>query len=260
MDAADHLPARLLERFAECLLRVEPRTVIGHHRIHLLDPVPGCPDRHRLRHLRQRHRHPHDIRRAGGDDRSRRVHDHHRLLGFGGDRRHGQGVRRQAEADQDVDVVAGDQLLRQALGNVRRGPGRILLHDLDLLAGDRIAIDLHVGFHAAEDLLAILCEWPRELADHTELHHVLRQGDARECKQRSPGQQSPHPRFEFHCTLPPKTIIDHWISLRSSPILIRLHSFSRSWRPSPRTLPRPCGTPSSPPERRSRSRIAAALP
>jgi len=53
-------------------------------------------------------------------------------------------IRCQREAYQEVNVVTRDELLRQALGDVRCRTGRVFLHDLDLLAGDRIAVLLHI--------------------------------------------------------------------------------------------------------------------
>ena len=47
--------------------------------------------------------------------------------------------RRDAEAGEEVDLVVDDQLLREALGVV--GHGAVVLDDdLDLLAGDRVAV------------------------------------------------------------------------------------------------------------------------
>ena len=52
------------------------------------------------------------------------------------------GVR--TKPAEDVDLVARDQLLRQALGDVGRDAAGILADDLDLLAGDGVAVLLHV--------------------------------------------------------------------------------------------------------------------
>ena len=56
------------------------------------------------------------------------------------------------EAGEDVDLVAHDQLLRQALGDVRRDAAGVLADELDLLAGDRVAVLLHVELDAVVDL------------------------------------------------------------------------------------------------------------
>ena len=62
--------------------------------------------------------------------------------------------RRQREAGQDVDLVAHHQFLRQALGDVRVRAAGILADDLDLLAGDLVAVLLHVKLDAVVDLRA----------------------------------------------------------------------------------------------------------
>ena len=60
--------------------------------------------------------------------------------------------RRQREAGEDVDLVAHDQFLRQALGDVRVRAAGVLADDLDLLAGDGVAVLLHVELDAVVDL------------------------------------------------------------------------------------------------------------
>ena len=57
-------------------------------------------------------------------------------------------------------LVARDQLLRQALGDVGRGPARVLLDELDLLAGDGVAVRLDVRLGAVGDLLAYAANGP----------------------------------------------------------------------------------------------------
>ena len=53
-------------------------------------------------------------------------------------------VGRQDQPAEDVDLVAHDQLLREALGDVGRDAAGVLADDLDLLAGDGVAVLLHV--------------------------------------------------------------------------------------------------------------------
>ena len=57
-----------------------------------------------------------------------------------------------SEAREDVDLVAHDQLLREPLGDVRREAADVLADDLDLLAGDGVAVLLHVDLDAVVDL------------------------------------------------------------------------------------------------------------
>ena len=73
-----------------------------------------------------------------------------------------QRVRRQQEAGEDVDLVAHDQLLREPLGDVGRDAADVLADDLDLLAGDRVAVLLHVELDAVVDLDAGVGELARK--------------------------------------------------------------------------------------------------
>ena len=70
-----------------------------------------------------------------------------------GDRGDGERQRREAEADQHVHLVVDDELLGEALGDVRRA-GVVLDDQLDLLARDRGAVLLHPQLRARLDLLA----------------------------------------------------------------------------------------------------------
>ena len=82
--------------------------------------------------------------------------------------------RRQREACQNVDVVTHDQLLRQTLGDIGIGPAGILADDLDLLAGDGVAVLLHVELDAVVDLRGSVGELAGIGADHADLDGVLR--------------------------------------------------------------------------------------
>ena len=84
--------------------------------------------------LAERETGAHVIGRALGHDRGARHHHHRRDLGFGGDRRHCHGARREAGAEE-VDFVVDDQLLGQPLGVVGHA-GVVADDQLDLLAGD----------------------------------------------------------------------------------------------------------------------------
>ncbi len=115
-----------------------------------------------------------DVGRASRDDRRRGVHDHHRLLGLGRHRRNRERVWSQAEAGEDVDLVAGDHFLRQALGDIGRRAGRVLHDDLDLLTAKDVAVLLEIGFHASQNLRAVVGEGAGEFRNHTDLDDALR--------------------------------------------------------------------------------------
>ena len=76
----------------------------------------------------------------------------HELLGFGGHAGGRRALRRQREAGEDVDVVAHDEFLREPLGDVGARAAGILADDLDFLAGDGVAVLLHVELDAVVDL------------------------------------------------------------------------------------------------------------
>ena len=61
-------------------------------------------------------------------------------------------------------LVAHDQFLREPLGDVGRDAAGILADDLDLLAGDRVAVLLHVELDAVVDLRAGIGELARRTA------------------------------------------------------------------------------------------------
>ena len=198
MDASDHFAAGRLERLAKRFFGIEPRAVVGDDGVDLLDAVLRRPARHGLRDLRQRHRYADDVGRARRDDRSRGVHDDHRLLRLARDRRHRERVGREPETDQHIDVVAGDQFLRESLGDIGRRAGGVLLHDFDLLASDGVTVLLHVRLHAAKHLLAVLREGSGELRHHAQLHHTLRVRGPRHRQQANSRQRASHHVFEFH--------------------------------------------------------------
>ena len=77
-------------------------------------------------------------------------------------------------AGQDVDVVAGDQLLRQPGGDVGCHAAGVLADDLDLLAGNGVALLLHVELDAVVHLRRKVGELARERHDHADLDRALR--------------------------------------------------------------------------------------
>ena len=135
VNAANDGTAGGSESLVERGFSVKSRGKVRHHRQDALDAILRGPLGNRIGDLWQRHRDADDVGRLGRDDRCGRVHDDHRLLGFGGDRRDGQRIRREAETDKDVDVVASHQFLGQPLGDVGGRSPSILLDDLDFLSG-----------------------------------------------------------------------------------------------------------------------------
>ena len=141
LSAPTIVPPASVKPFANELFGVMARTVVGDQRIGLLDPaLLEGPLAEGVVDLRDRQRGAHDIGRLLGDDRGGGVHHHHQLLGLRGDVGSAERLGRQGEAGEDVDLVADDQLLRQALGHVGRRAAGVLADDLDLLAGDLVAM------------------------------------------------------------------------------------------------------------------------
>ena len=88
-------------------------------------------------------------------------------------------VRRQREAGEDVDLVAHDQFLRQALGDVGVRAAGVLADDFDLLAGDGVAMLLHVELDAVVDLRRGVGELAGIGDDHADLQGLLSASGAR---------------------------------------------------------------------------------
>ena len=86
--------------------------------------------------------------------RRRRGHHDHRHLRFGCDRRGGERERRQAETREHAHLLLHDELLRDALGRLGREAGVVLDDQLDLAAGDGVAVLRHVEPARGFDLLA----------------------------------------------------------------------------------------------------------
>jgi len=88
-----------------------------------------------------------------------------------------------AEARDEADLVVDDQFLRETLGIV--GNRRVVLQDdFDLLAGDGVALLLHVQLDRIVDLLAGRGLAAGHRQDQADLHALLRTcrrkcGDAR---------------------------------------------------------------------------------
>ena len=83
---------------------------------------------------------------------------------------------RQREAGEDVDAVAHDELLREALGDVGVRAAGVLADDLDLLAGDLVAVLGDVELDAGVELVRRVGEGARVGQDDADLHGVLGDG------------------------------------------------------------------------------------
>ena len=80
---------------------------------------------------------------------------------------------RQREAGQEVDLVAHDELGGQTLGDVGRDAADVLAHELELLAGDRIAVLGDVELDAVVELVAGVGELARIGQDDADLDRAL---------------------------------------------------------------------------------------
>src|SRR5262249_723097 len=101
------------------------------------------------------------------------VHDHHELLRLRRDVGGGERVGGEQESGQDIDAVAHDQLLREALGDVGGRAADIAADDLDLFAGDGVAVLLYVGLDAVVELDAGIGELAGENVDQADLDRAL---------------------------------------------------------------------------------------
>ena len=167
-------PPASLKPLLECGLAVVARAEIGDERIGLAHAVLVGPGAERFVELIHGERGAHHVGRLGGDDRGRGVHVDHEFLGL---RRHvggGERVGREIVAGEDVRAVAHDHLLRQPLGDVRRDAAGVLADQLDLAAGDGVAVLLHVELDAVVDLRAGIGELAGIGHDHADLDGLLR--------------------------------------------------------------------------------------
>ena len=178
LDLFDDLAAAGGEVLLEEVQRVVTGSEVRGQRRDLLDAVLGGPVADDGGGLREGKTGAHDIGRALGDDRGAGRHHDLRDLALGRQRRRGKGRRGNAEAGDEIDLVVDDQFLREALGIV--GDRAVILQDdLDLPAGDGVALLLHVELDRIVDLLA-----GRRLAaghrqDQADLHALLSAGRSR---------------------------------------------------------------------------------
>ena len=149
---------------------------IGDERVHPSHAVLVGPGAERLVELKHGERGAHHIGRLGGDDRGAGVHVDHELLGLRRDVGRGERVRREVVAREHLGAVANDHLLRQPLGHVRGDATGILADQLDLAAGDGVAVLLHVKLDAVVDLGAGIGELAGVRHHHPDLERLLRIG------------------------------------------------------------------------------------
>ena len=148
----ENLAAALGEMVGEDLAGFGAGRPVGQDRDRFLAAVLDRPVGDDAGLLAERETRAHVIGRAFGDDGCARHHHHGRHLGFGRNRRHRHGARRQAGAEE-IDLVVDDQFLGQPLGIV--GNAAVVPDDqLDLLAGDGVAVLRHVELGAVRDLAA----------------------------------------------------------------------------------------------------------
>jgi hypothetical protein len=112
------------------------------------------------------------IRRPFRDDGRPRHHDDRRRLAFVDQRRNGQHVRRQTAA-QNGDLVGNDQLLGYPLRIVGNA-GVIPDDQLDLAAGNHIAVLRHVEACAGNGLFSDRTQHPGERHDEPDFDCILR--------------------------------------------------------------------------------------
>ena len=84
-----------------------------------------------------------------------------------------QCLGRDDETGKNVDMIADDELLCQTLGGIRRA-GVILAQEHDLLAGDHIAMLLHVQLDAIVHLRGRIGELAGVGHDQPDLDGLLR--------------------------------------------------------------------------------------
>jgi hypothetical protein len=109
----------------------------------------------------------------------------------------GERFRRQAEAGEEIHLVAHHQFLRKTLGDFRHRAGGVFLDDLDLAAGDGIAMFGHVGLDAVFHHLAVVGEGAGERSDQADLDRVGGVGGDGEAEH-ADGCNGLQQGFEFH--------------------------------------------------------------
>jgi len=86
----------------------------------------------------------------------------------------GERVGREQESGQDIDAVTDNQFLCEPFRHVGRRTADVSADDLDLLAGDGVAVLLHVGLDAVVELDAGVGELAGQNVDQPDLDGALR--------------------------------------------------------------------------------------
>ena len=129
------------EGLGEARLGVVARPEIGNQHVGLLDAVFQRPVGHGTNDLRNGKEGSHVVRRLLADDSvGRRTGEERRHLGLSHHRRHRQHVGSEVRSDEDLDLFAHDQLLRQPFRDFGIGTRGVALDELDLLAADGGAV------------------------------------------------------------------------------------------------------------------------
>ena len=150
-------------------LELDPRGEIGDREIDRLAAVLRRPCAERRAELLLGEGYPHEIGRAPGQAGAGGVHQHGRDLGLGDERRDGDRVGGEAEAGEEIDLVALNQLLRVALGDFRLRAAIVAGQQHDLAPGDRVAVLAHIELGAILHPLALIGEEAGEGADEADL-------------------------------------------------------------------------------------------
>ena len=142
----------------EILFSINARAVIGHHGDYFFDVVFRCPIGQSNRSLWQGKAGANDERGSFRDAGSGCSHDHQGCFGLGGNRGRSQGQRRQAKTGQHANLVVDHQLLRNALGDIRRA-GVVLHNQFHFFASNHVAVLRHVKFGSGFNLFARRSKW-----------------------------------------------------------------------------------------------------
>src|SRR6185437_12883900 len=207
-DLARDLAPGLGEGLLEGIARRMTRDVVGDDNVAILDAVRRRPLAQFGLERLERRGDAHEIGRGVGDRHGGSVHHHGRRFRLGDQRRDRKGGRAEIDAGDEIDLVAGNQLLCELFGALGIGARLIALQNLDLLARDMVAMLAHIGLDAVADLLAEIPEHARELRDDADLDRVLGAGWRRRRKPRRSDSQKncPQPMITpLHCDTLPRT-------------------------------------------------------
>jgi 2-polyprenyl-6-methoxyphenol hydroxylase-like FAD-dependent oxidoreductase len=197
-----HRAAAGLECGGEGLLGVPARRVIADQRIGGFVML-GRPGAERDVGLLHGEGEAHGVMRFCGDGRRRRVGDDEGNLGLVGDRRHGDADRREGGARQQVDLIAGDQLLRQLPGAVEVGAAIVAVEQLDLDALRQVLlVQLDIEAKALVGVLAEARLRPAEGVDDTDLDGLRLGMSRQQCSEHERGKLQYNPDRALY--IPPR--------------------------------------------------------